>query len=163
MAPSETSKKQGFEQANIILKGKVDLQNDAGIEKLKSQYNITEGAADDARELQKQLTLNGVTVDHWAVTTDGKIVAFNKNGDVLKYSAHEGSFNPTGKGEEGDDLTGDGTIAGERGNRGAGTTPAPKAQAKPTGQQTPDQKRMRDQALAALGTPTPRPPRTPRP
>jgi hypothetical protein len=33
------------------------------------------------------------------VTTDGKIVAFNKNGDVLRYSANEGSFNPTGKSE----------------------------------------------------------------
>jgi hypothetical protein len=34
-------------------------------------------------------------------------------------------------------TTGDGTIAGERGNRGAGTKPAPKAKAKPTGQQSP--------------------------
>jgi hypothetical protein len=141
--------KQGYEQTNIVLKGKVDFQNDAALAKLRSQYNITEGAAHDARELQKQLTLNGVTADHWAVTTDGKIVAFNKNGDVLKYSAHEGSFNPTGSSDEGD-LPGDGTIAGERGNRGAGTTPAPKAQARPSGQQSPDQKRMRDQAMNSL-------------
>jgi BRCT domain type II-containing protein len=40
-----------------------------------------------ALDLKKELAVAGQTADHWAVTTDGKMVAFNKQGGVLRYSA----------------------------------------------------------------------------
>jgi hypothetical protein len=145
----ETQQKQGYEQQNIVLKGKVDFQNDSAIEALKSRYHIAEGAAEDARDLQKQLALAGVTADHWEVTTDGRIVAFNKQGGVLRYSANPDSFVPK-KGDD-EDLTGGGTIGAERANRGGGSAAKPAAKSNPTGQQSPDQARQQGAALAALG------------
>lgn len=142
-----TSQKQGFEQQNIRLKGSID----ANLERLKSSNTITEQAADDARQLQHDLQVAGVTADHWEVTTDGRIVAFNKKGEVLKYSANADSFVPKSSGSD-DELGGDGTIAGERGTRsGAAPAAKPAAQNKPTGQQSPDQGNAKAAALAALG------------
>jgi hypothetical protein len=50
-----------------------------------------------ALDLKKELAVAGQTVDHWAVTTDGKMVAFNKQGGVLRYSQNPGSFVPSGE------------------------------------------------------------------
>jgi hypothetical protein len=79
------------------LKGTIDLNNTKTIEALKHTYSIGEDQVKAALDLQNQLALAGQTVDHWAVTTDNRLVAFNKQGGVLRYSAHPGSF-PTGGG-----------------------------------------------------------------
>jgi hypothetical protein len=80
------------------LRGTIDLNNTKVIEQLKHTYSISEDQVKSALDLQKELALAGQTVDHWAVTTDGKMVAFNKQGGVLRTSAHPGSFVPTGGG-----------------------------------------------------------------
>ena len=116
--------KQGFEQSNIILKGKIDLQNDKTIEGLKHQYNLSEQAADDARQLDHDLKLAGITVDHWEVTTDGRMVAFNKMGTAIQQSAVPGTFVPHTNSDSSDPLAGD---------LGGGGTPQPAAKSAPTG------------------------------
>jgi hypothetical protein len=130
---AQAEQKQGYEQQNIVLKGKIDLQNDTQLEGLKHKYNLSEQAADDARQLDHDLKVAHITADHWAVTTDGKLVAFNKNGQVISSSTNPGSFVPTGTSvsESGGDDTG--TIAGAKAARGIGGATA-KPQTKPTGQ-----------------------------
>lgn len=125
------------------LKGSIDLNNDKTIEALKHQYNISEAEVKAGLDLKNQLAEAGQTVDHWDITSDGRMVAFNKKGEVLKYSANPGSFNPAHKPEDdGDD--GGGTIGGARAAR-SGTAPAPKKQA------SPGTANVKAQALAQLG------------
>jgi hypothetical protein len=81
------------------------------------------------------------------------MVAFNKQGGVLRYSQSPGSFVPSGesRSDTGDET---GSITGEVASRGiGGAAPAAKSPVakEPKGQQSPDQKRIRDQALANLG------------
>jgi hypothetical protein len=148
--------KQGYEQQNIVLKGKIDLSNSATIEGLKNKYALSEDALKAALDLQNNLKLAGVTADHWAVTTDGKMVAFNKQGGVLRYSANPGSFIPSGESKSDDGLGGlggDGSISGERASRG-GTGKAPaKSAAAPSAKPSSsgDIPGARGAALAKLG------------
>jgi hypothetical protein len=150
------AQKQGFEQQNIRLKGSVDLSNDTVIEGLKSKYNITEDQIKSMLDLKNQLTVAGQTADHWGVTTDGRMVAFNKQGGVLRYSANPGSFVPSGESMS-DSGGGVGTIDGEAASRGGGnaaggsSSPKPAAATKPTGQPSADQTRLKAEALANLG------------
>jgi hypothetical protein len=148
------AQKQGFEQQNIRLKGSVDLTNDKTIEGLKHQYNISEDQIKSMLDLKKDLAVAGQTADHWGVTTDGRMVAFNKQGGVLRYSANPGSFVPSGESLS-DGGTGVGTIDGEAASRngagGVSSTATPAASTKPTGQSSPDQARVKADALANLG------------
>lgn len=151
---AQTAKqKQGFEQQNIRLRGTIDLTNDKVIENLKHDHNISEDTIKSALDLKKELAVAGQTVDHWAVTTDGKMVAFDKKGDVLRYSANPGSFVPSGESKndsEGDVGTIDGEAAGRKGIGGSSSSSKPAASTKPTGQ-SPDQTRIKADALANLG------------
>jgi hypothetical protein len=135
---SKEAQKQTYEQSNIRLKGSIDLSNDKQLEAVKQRYKLTDIQAQSMADIQKDVAVAGQTVDHWAVTTDGKMVAFNKQGGVLRYSENPGSFIPSGESQNGSDTgvgiggaTG-GSIAGERSARGS--TPAPAAQQKPTAQ-----------------------------
>lgn len=142
------TQKQAFEQQNIRLKGNVDLTNDKTIAALRNQYSLNEDQVKSMLELKNQLAVAGQTADHWGVTTDGRMVAFNKQGGVLRYSENKGSFIPSGESQNGDDsLGGAGTIAGERGSRG-GTVAAPDPAASSS---TPAAQGNQAAALAQLG------------
>jgi hypothetical protein len=132
----------------IRIKGQIDLNNDKVLEALKHSYNISEGAAADARKLANDLTLAGVTVDHWDVTSDGKMVAFNKQGKVLAASSHPGSFNPSNQPKNEDD--GDGSISGQRAARNGKPAPAA-AEPAPSKAPSPGSSNIKAQALANLG------------
>lgn len=140
-----------IEQQNIKLRGSIDLSNQSVIEGLKHKYNLSEDEVKSALDLKNQLSAAGQTVDHWAVTTDGKMVAFNKQGGVLRYSANPGSFVPSGESQtmDGGSLGGD-SISGERASRGGGgAKPAPKPSAAPA--KSGDIPGQRGAALAQLG------------
>jgi hypothetical protein len=88
------------------------------------------------------------TVDHWDVTSDGKMVAFNKQGKVLAASSHPGSFNPSNQPKNEDD--GDGSISGQRAARNGKPAPAA-AEPAPSKAPSPGSSNIKAQALANLG------------
>lgn len=110
----------------------IDFSNSASLEGLKHKYNLSEGAADDARTLDHDLKVAGVTVDHWEVTTDGRLTAYNKQGQLLSHTSVPGNFVPDGT-KAGDDDEG-GTIASAAAARGGGGAKKPEAKTKPTAQ-----------------------------
>lgn len=144
---------QTFKQT-VTLKN-IDFSNTTKLEGLKHKYNLAEGAADDARTLDHDLKLNGVTADHWEVTTGGRLVAYNKNGEILGQSS-PGRFVPSrtsvsDNGDEGGTISD--AIAARGGPEAAAPAPVsepPRAQTKPTGQRG-GANPQKAQALARLG------------
>lgn len=161
--------KQTYEQQNIRLKGSIDLSNDKQLEAVKQRYKLTDIQAQSMADLQKDLAVAGQTADHWGVTTDGRMVAFNKQGGVLRYSANPGSFIPSGESQNGSDTGlgiggATGSIAGEQANRGngggGGNTPAPAAKpaAKPTSSNAPAKAPAADNTILGQLSRLPPPP-----
>jgi hypothetical protein len=142
----EASDKRDLAKA-VVLKN-LDFSSSKALEAVKHKYNLEEGAADDARELQKQLKLNGVTVDHWEVTTDGRLAAFNKNGGRLAQSTKSGTFQTRPGGD-----TSLSDLLGSGGGGGGGGAAQERTAAEPTPKApTQGQSKQRAAALAALGT-----------
>jgi hypothetical protein len=127
------------------LKGSIDLSNTTQIKALEHTYNVSEETVRAALDLKKQLAVAGQTVDHWAVTTDGKMVAFNKQGGVLRYSQNPGSFVPDGESISPDDTGGSSTISGAAEARGKPTGKAPAKAA------SPGSEGIKAETLAQLG------------
>ncbi len=80
-------------QGRITLE-QVEQSNRVALEGVKHGNNLTEIQAKTAAELNAELSKAGVIVDHYDVTTDGQLVAFNKKGDAIKHS-QPGLYNPT--------------------------------------------------------------------
>lgn len=86
-------------QHDITIKG-IDFSNDVKLKALEHKYKLNEGAAADARDLQKRLTEAGVTIDHWATTNDGRLMAFNKLGKPLEQTQTSGGFTTPGANDD---------------------------------------------------------------
>lgn len=153
----ENETNQQYEERLIRLRAEEQRKTDThqggitrSLETLKHQFNLSEAQAKVAMDLEADLKKAGQTVDHWEVTTDGKLVGVSATGQVIARSSNAGSFIPSrgGNADEGDDSGG--TIAGARARTGGGETPTA---AKPTPAPKADQNsNERAQALARLGS-----------
>ena len=126
---------------------------DRSLENLRSRNDITEGQLADARKLAADAKLRGETVDHWEVTTDGKLVGLSATGKVIAKSTSPGSFNPSRGGRDEDSSDGSSQIRAAQERQGGGGSakgePAPKA-AKPKPRDD-NAAAARAKALATLG------------
>lgn len=137
-------------------KGKATHQGsiDAGLKRLQSTLDLTEAQQRAKLELEAEIKKAGQVVDHWAVTSDGKLVGVSATGQVIAKSRHPGSFNAPG-GSSDDEGDGGGSISAAR-DRRDGKAPAPKKDtaAKPAPKEpdaAAENKRQREAALARLG------------
>jgi hypothetical protein len=115
----------------IVLKG-IDLNNSKELEGVKHTYKLDEDQAQSLVTMQKELAIAGITADHYAVNTDGRMTAFNKLGGVLKVS-QPGQFPLPPKQETLGDLLGEGdTSQGSSGSQArTAAAPTPKLAAPP--------------------------------
>lgn len=134
--------KGAVDQSNIILKGSIDLSNNKTLDALKHTYNLSEDQAKAAADLQNQLAVLGIKADHYQVTTDGKLVAFNGKGQEISFSAHPNSYVPSGAGNsDSSDLSSllnpdQAKAAGSGAAPAKGKAAAPAAASKPTAPMT---------------------------
>lgn len=91
-------------QGRIALE-QVEQSNRIALEGVKHGNNLSEIQAKAAADMNAELTKAGVIVDHYDVTTDGQLVAFNKKGDAIKHS-QPGLYNPSRQSDPGLDEDG---------------------------------------------------------
>lgn len=149
--------KQAFETQNIILKGNIDLTNDKTIAGLKHTYDLSEQAADDARELANQLTLNGVTVDHWEISTDGKLGAYSKDGHLLTQTMKPGSFQTKQTGDDDGGTIGDAVAVRGGGGKSYASQSANPDSFNPSSTKPTAQKPVKQSVLSQLSRMPPPP------
>lgn len=103
---------------------------DAGLRRLDSKLKLTEAQEAAKIELENDIKKAGQVVDHWAVTSDGKLVGVSSTGQVIAKSRHPGSFNPPGSSSDDEGGSEGGSISAARARRD-GTAPPPKPAEKP--------------------------------
>jgi hypothetical protein len=103
-------------QANIVLKGNIDLTHDQKIEAIKHDYNLDEITARSLADTQHDLKLAHITPDHYEVSANGQIIIYKKDGTAF-VRGRAGDFVPRGSSDD----DGGASITGEMGNRGRPT------------------------------------------